>query len=78
MKTTIGRIVVYKTTKSDRETAKVIGNNVQEELPAIIVSVWNDTLVNLRVLSDGNSLEWKTSIIQGDGEGQWNWPVINK
>ena len=77
MKPTIGRIVIYKTTEADRTLARTAANhNVQEELPAIVVAVWSETCINVRVFSDGNSLEWKTSILQGEQEGQWHWPVV--
>jgi hypothetical protein len=52
-------------------------NNNQDELPAIIVSVWSDTCINLQVFVDGNTgILWKTSINQGNEAGQWNWPYI--
>lgn len=77
MKPTIGRIVIYKTTEEDRKTFQALrgnGNNVNE-LPAIIVNVWSDTCVNLKVIGDAPIDLWKTSMNQGDGEGNWNWPV---
>ena len=84
MKPTIGRIVIYNTTENEREAMRLEntsgGCNVQNKLPAIIVAVWNDTCVNLKVIADGQSLSdfWKTSATQGDQDGQWNWPVIKK
>jgi hypothetical protein len=83
MKPTIGRIVLYKLTAEDMATIAASGsvtgryNNIPESLPAIIVNVWSDICVNLQVFIDGHtSMIWKTSINQGDGLGQWNWPVI--
>ena len=77
MKTTIGRIVIYKPTPAEQIEMDKTGN-VQNELPAVIVAVWSDTCVNLKVFADGVSDIWKTSVILGDNEGEWNWPVINK
>jgi hypothetical protein len=77
MKPTIGRIVIYKTTEADRKQfydAHGNGESVKE-LPAIIVNVWSDTCVNLKVLGDAPIDVWRTSMNQGDGEGNWNWPV---
>src|SRR5689334_3129034 len=89
MKPTIGRIVIYNTTQEDRDRQSyegVNGNgpvritvgNVQMQLPAIIVAVWGDTCVNLKVINDGQNDFWVTSSLQGDGERQWNWPLIEK
>jgi hypothetical protein len=37
-------------------------NNGGEAAPAVITRVWNDRLVNVRVLLDGHESPWKTSI----------------
>ncbi len=42
----------------------------------MIVRVWSDTCVNLKVLVDGNFDFWVTSASQGDGPRNWNWRVI--
>lgn len=76
MKPTIGRIVIYKTNQADRELFRDLGDNIVMELPAIIVNVWSDTCVNLKVITDGKLDLWRMSINQGDGEYNWNWPVI--
>lgn len=74
MKPTIGRIVCYHTTKEDRERMDRRDEcNVQEELPAMIVAVWNGNCVNLKVMLDGVGDLWITSSLQGDNEGEWNW-----
>lgn len=78
MKPTIGRVVIYNTTEEDKASARKNFDNVVQQLPAIIVNVWSDTCINVRVFSDGGSMLWKTSINQGDQPGQWNWPVIQK
>ncbi len=82
MKPTIGRIVIYKTTAEQKDNMEQLLkeyniSNIKEELPAIIVAVHNVTCVNLKVFQDGNGSDiWVRSAIQGDQEGQWNWPVI--
>ncbi|MDA8106190.1 MAG: hypothetical protein M0Z71_12535 [Nitrospiraceae bacterium] len=66
---TIGRIVHYKITE-------------KEVRPAIIVKVHSETCVNLQVFYDGGNdaalspigMVWKTSIVQGNGVGEWQWP----
>lgn len=85
MKPTIGRVVIYNTTKEEQEKMRSATNpgcNVHEKLPATVVAVWTEETVNLQVLLDGKingeSTIWKTSASKGDGEGQWNWPVIEK
>lgn len=84
MKPTIGRIVVYQTTEEDKNyfrllSAKWNTTNVSEQLPAIVTAVWSETCINVQVMLDGSQgTMWKTSISQGDGEGQWSWPVIER
>lgn len=36
-------------------------NNGADVAPAVITRVWNDTVVNVRVLCDGDAMVWKTS-----------------
>ena len=82
MKPTIGRIVIYN---ADNAQLKAMEDsfkntrkscNIQSKLPAVIVAVWSDTLVNLKVFLDGQDDLWVTSASLGDGAYQWNWPVI--
>lgn len=76
MKPTIGRIVIYKTTEEDRKVLKDAYGNQSTELPAIVVAAWSETCINAKVITDSSIGDlWKTSISQGDQEGQWNWPV---
>lgn len=76
MKPTIGRIVLYNTTEADREYFKDLHGNQAEQLPAIIVAVWGDACVNLKVLCDAECPDlWKTSAQLGTHEGSWEWPV---
>lgn len=60
MKPSVGRIVF---TPIAPET-----NNGQDYAPAMIVRVWNDTRVNLRVLHDSENITWKTSVKLCDSE----------
>ncbi len=81
MKPTIGRIVIFNTTEAQQEQMQSLqstGMNVQKQVPAIIVAVWSDTCVNLKLILDGNTAcmsEWVTSATQGDQSNNWNWPV---
>ncbi len=77
MKPTIGRIVIYRLTDADKEylrdaQANSIPVNVSEELPAVIVAVWSENCINVKVFVDGitNSI-WKTSINEGTQPGMW-------
>ena len=72
MKPTIGRIVIYKLYEGFEPCLK---NGGETELPAVIVRVWSDTCVNLKVLTDGVHDEWVTSVVQGEGPRSWNWPA---
>lgn len=54
MKPSVGRIVL---TRVAPET-----NNGSDIAPAIITRVWNDALVNIRVINDSMNVEWKTSV----------------
>jgi hypothetical protein len=76
MQPTVGRIVYYNL--KDKQ------GNVQVR-PAIVVRVWNDTMLNLQVFTDGsndteygNNIVWKTSVMQGEGVGQWDWMPYQK
>lgn len=81
MKPTIGRVVIYNTTETDRTALTQFGNE-SNKLPATVVAVWGDNenaAINLKVETDGNlPAMWKTSVIRGDNPGEWNWPVIQK
>lgn len=68
---TIGRIVIYKVGKEDQSELHSID---VKELPAVIVRVWTETCVNLKILTDGPVDVWKTSVVQGTGEYSWSWP----
>jgi hypothetical protein len=70
MKTTIGRIVIFNVPESLKPTV-----NFAEKLPAMIVRVWSDTCVNLKVITDGKEDLWYTSCVEGNQELGWNWPI---
>lgn len=72
MRPTIGRIVIYHPCK-DRQDY-VYQNGHANDTPAIIVAVWSDTTVNLKVLTDGPTDVWVTSSTLGTNERQWSWP----
>jgi hypothetical protein len=73
----IGDVVTYNTTEQERvdmSNCPPLHNNVAEKLPAVITAVWSDSLVNLKVLHDGQSPDlWKTSVQRGDEEFNWNF-----
>lgn len=70
MKPTIGRIVIYK--YGDHEKCAHV--NGAEQCPAVIVRVWTDTCVNLKLIEDGPQNSWKTSVSMGDVKTNWQWP----
>lgn len=83
MNVSIGRTVIYKTTDAQQDAmrkASSLGRscNVTDELPAIVVAVWSQSAINLKVILDGIGDIWVTSVSEGDQPGQWHWPVIEK
>ena len=63
MKPQIGTIVVYHTTKEEREDMRTSHTNIQEHLPAMVVAVWGENCANLKVFLDGSNGDlWKTSV----------------
>ena len=72
MKPTIGRIVHYFPTP--RQLSEW-GGNQSSPLPAVVVKVWSDTCVNLKVLNDGPSDHWVTSALNDEAMSPgWDWP----
>lgn len=63
MKPTVGRIVMYVLSENDQLTHEC-GTNV---LPAMIVKVWSDTCVNLKVFNNGPNDFWRTSVVENTG-----------
>ncbi|MER6533004.1 hypothetical protein ABT215_04115 [Streptomyces sp900105755] len=55
-------------------------NNGANVAPAIITRVWNDEVVNVRVLLDSDAVQWRTSVkyVENfDGIEHthlWTWP----
>lgn len=85
MQPTLGRIVLY--TISDEDAAGIADHRVRKNLggapiaegdvfPAIIVRVWPDETVNLRVLLDGHDFFWAIARTETVGAGAWAWPKI--
>lgn len=72
MKPTTGRIVNFRMTEDLKNR---VNGNKQDVLPAIIVAVWSDTVVNLKVITDGINDLWVTSVPYGDAQYNWSWPV---
>lgn len=75
MKPTIGRTVIYKYGDWEKNAAY---NNGADECPAVIVRVWTDSCVNLKLVQDGPFDYWKTSASLGDLPGNWHWPEIKE
>ncbi len=73
-KPSIGRTVHY-TFRSKEDAEK--HNNTTKVAAAVITAVWSDTCVNLKVLTDGPTDIWETSVNQSEaGEAHsWNWPA---
>ncbi len=65
----VGQIVLYHV-DPEGDPPQIRSNHV-EVLPAIIVSVWSGECVNLKVICDGPTNEWKTSVLFGDEPGNW-------
>lgn len=55
-----------------------LANNNASVLPAIVTRVWGAGCVNLRVITDGNSMPWITSALYDKGEGFGHtWRFMN-
>ncbi len=68
----VGRIVFYHHLQADRDYSLTNGASY---CPAIIVRVWPDEVVNLRLFVDGMlSTTWRTSVHEGTEPGQYSWP----
>jgi hypothetical protein len=51
-------------------------NNGARECPAVVVRVFDDGKINVQCMVDGPAQLWLTSMTNGDGPGQWRWPII--
>ena len=67
----IGDIVLYWVDPTDSPELR---NNHAQVLPAVIVQVWTEETVNLKVFTDGPVDVWKTSVVFGTDEGHWSRP----
>jgi hypothetical protein len=74
-KPSIGRIVHYIPADEEKRA-----NNGTSPIAAVIVAVWSDTCVNLKLLTDGTADIWKTSVLLLEGPDdetavyRWKWP----
>lgn len=78
MTPTVGRIVNFYPSDIDNEARY----NGAEVLPAIIVRVWSEETVNLKVLTDSDKGDlWRTSVTKrpegtvSPQNATWDWPV---
>lgn len=72
MKASIGRIVHYRNTATEGTY-----QNGAEVVPAMIVRVHNDEVVNLAIFHDAQGPNArKTGVVRGSQPGQWDWPGI--
>ena len=78
----IGMVVIYNTTEEERKMMYDHPDcNVQMKLPAIIVAVHGaseGSCVNLKVICDGKIELWKTSVVKGDNEMNWNFKTTEE
>lgn len=37
-------------------------NNGANVAPAVVTRVWNENLINVRILGDGHAIDWRTSV----------------
>lgn len=73
----VGDIVLFRVSPNDLECA----NNNVKVLPAVVVRVWNDQCANLRVLTDGNAMPWKTSVSYSENPDHthtWYWGGVSE
>ena len=59
---TVGRVVHYHC----EDTGQIN--------PAIITRVWSPETVNLQIFADSAGMVFRSSVVQGDEKGQWQWP----
>lgn len=71
MEPTIGRIVHFNVPKDMKPKV-----NYADKLPAMIVRVWSNDCVNLKIITDGMEDIWQTSVLKGTEVNQWEWPEV--
>lgn len=85
MKPSIGRIVHFIVGESGVSSLKDKGGNSHcykpgDKIAAVVVCVWSDTCVNLKLLLDGPNDSWETSVrMKEEGDtpasgNRWEWP----
>lgn len=71
----IGQIVLYHVSSTDAQ--ELTYNHTEgEDLPAIVVRVWSDTCVNLKIFADGPNDVWRTSVVLGDQPSEWSYALL--
>lgn len=69
----VGDIVLYRVSASDASELRHNHHADLPTLPAVVVRVWTETTVNLKVWTDGPTDVWVTSAMRGDGAGEWEF-----
>lgn len=71
MKPSVGRIVHFVP-----QPGSPAAHNGASVVPAIIVRVWSDDMVNLKVFADGPEDVWAGSVTYNEEnkEYSWHWP----
>lgn len=72
MKPSIGRIVHYFPSEPERQE-----NNLSSPIAGVIVAVWSDNCVNLKLICDAFADQWRTSVLKreaADDLQRWDWP----
>lgn len=76
VKPSLGRIVIYHF--SPYEEIDMAKNGGAEVAPAVVVRVWSDTVVNLKILTDSSMDLWKPNVkldkAVNPRDGYWTWP----
>lgn len=65
----VGDVVIYHVSPSD----SCERHNGASELPAVVVRGWGSQCANLKILTDGPSDTWKTSVLMGGLPGMWSF-----
>lgn len=61
---TVGRMVYYKATEG--------------VLPAVITGVHSETCINLQVFNNCEGVAFRSSVVNGQNNGQWDWMPYQK
>lgn len=69
-KASLGDLVIYHVSETDEPNTR---HNNANELPAIVVAVFGPGYANLKLVTDGPTNTWKTSVPEGLGPGTWRF-----